>query len=30
MYNMLERKYKLVDMTDQQKAAAVEFLKQVQ
>lgn len=30
MYNMMERKYKLVDMTDQQKAAAIEFLKQVQ
>jgi hypothetical protein len=30
MYNMMERKYKLVDMTDQQKAAALEFLKQVQ
>ena len=30
MYNMLERKYKLVDMTDAQKAGAIEFLKQVQ
>jgi hypothetical protein len=30
MYNMMERKYKLVDMTDQQKTAAIEFLKQVQ
>ena len=30
MYNMMERKYKLMDMTDQQKAAAIEFLKQVQ
>lgn len=30
MHNMLERKYKLVDMTDQQKAAALELLKQVQ
>lgn len=30
MYNMMERKYKLVDMTEQQKAAAIEFLKQVQ
>jgi len=30
LYNMLERKYKLVDMTDQQKAAAIEYLKQVQ
>ena len=30
MHNMMERKYKLVDMTDQQKAAALELLKQVQ
>jgi hypothetical protein len=30
MYNMLERKYKLVDMTDQQKVAVIDFLKQVQ
>jgi hypothetical protein len=30
MYNMMERKYKLVDMTDQQKAGAIEFFKQVQ
>jgi hypothetical protein len=30
MYNMMERKYKLVDMTDQQKTAAIEYLKQVQ
>ncbi len=30
MYHMLERKYKLVDMTDQQKSAAIAFLKQVQ
>ena len=30
MYNMLDRKYKLVDMTDQQKAAAIDILKQVQ
>ncbi len=30
MYNMMERKYKLVDMTDQQKSAAIEYLKQVQ
>ncbi len=30
MYNMLDRKYKLVEMTDQQKAAAIDILKQVQ
>jgi hypothetical protein len=30
MHNMMERKYKLVDMTDQQKASVIEFLKQVQ
>jgi hypothetical protein len=30
MYHMLERKYKLVDMTDQQKSAALAFFKQVQ
>lgn len=30
MHNMMERKYKLVDMTDQQKAAALELLKQIQ
>lgn len=28
MNHMMERKYKLVDMTDQQKAAAIEFFKQ--
>lgn len=30
LHNMMERKYKFVDMTDQQKAAALELLKQVQ
>jgi hypothetical protein len=30
MHHMMERKYKLVDMSDQQKAAAIEFLKQIQ
>jgi hypothetical protein len=30
MYHMMERKYKLVDMTDPQKSAAIEFFKQVQ
>jgi hypothetical protein len=30
MYHMLERKYKLVDMTDQQKSAALAFFKLVQ